>query len=80
MAMCSAVQSTMMLGFTCSVREVNPETWAVSKSDFFMKEPTGQASSLVAGTQNKPRGFNWRSSGDRQWLEARLPLRMHFEK
>ena len=29
-------------------QEVNPETWAVSKSDFFMKEPTGRDADNVA--------------------------------
>ena len=32
-------------------QEVNPETWAVSKSDLFMKDPTGRdADSIVFGT------------------------------
>ena len=32
-------------------QEVNPETWAVSKSDFFMKDPTGRdADSIAFGT------------------------------
>ncbi len=32
-------------------QEVNPETWAVSKSDLYMKDPTGRdADSLVFGT------------------------------
>jgi type I restriction enzyme M protein len=32
-------------------QEVNPETWAVSKSDFFMKEPTGRdADNIAFGT------------------------------
>jgi type I restriction enzyme M protein len=29
-------------------QEVNPETWAVSKSDFFMKEPTGRDADNIA--------------------------------
>ena len=29
-------------------QEVNPETWAVSKSDFFMKDPTGRDADNVA--------------------------------
>jgi type I restriction enzyme M protein len=29
-------------------QEVNPETWAVSKSDFFMKDPTGRDADHVA--------------------------------
>jgi type I restriction enzyme M protein len=29
-------------------QEVNPETWAVSKSDFFMKEPTGRDGDNIA--------------------------------
>ena len=29
-------------------QEVNPETWAVSKSDFFMKDPTGRDADKVA--------------------------------
>ena len=29
-------------------QEVNPETWAVSKSDFFMKDPTGRDAGNVA--------------------------------
>jgi type I restriction enzyme M protein len=29
-------------------QEVNPETWAVSKSDFFMKEPTGGDADNIA--------------------------------
>lgn len=29
-------------------QEVNPETWAVSKSDFFMKDPTGHDASNIA--------------------------------
>ena len=29
-------------------QEVNPETWAVSKSDFFMKEPTGRDADRIA--------------------------------
>ena len=32
-------------------QEVNPETWAVSKSDLFMKDPTGKdADNVVSGT------------------------------
>src|SRR5262245_4850284 len=32
-------------------QEVNPETWAVSKSDFFMKDPTGRdADNIVFGS------------------------------
>ena len=32
-------------------QEVNPETWAVSKSDFFMKDPTGRdADNIAFGT------------------------------
>ena len=29
-------------------QEVNPETWAISKSDFFMKEPTGRDADNIA--------------------------------
>src|SRR5437867_12368896 len=29
-------------------QEVNPETWAVSKSDFFMKDPTGRDADSIA--------------------------------
>ena len=29
-------------------QEVNPETWAVSKSDFFMKDPTGRDADNIA--------------------------------
>ncbi len=29
-------------------QEVNPETWAVSKSDFFMKDPTGRDADTIA--------------------------------
>src|SRR4030095_1321955 len=29
-------------------QEVNPETWAVSKSDLFMKEPTGRDADNIA--------------------------------
>ena len=44
-------------------QEVNPETWAVSRSDFFMKEPKGRApratspsaaSSRTIGTRTRP--------------------------
>ena len=29
-------------------QEVNPETWAVSKSDLFMKDPTGRDADNIA--------------------------------
>src|SRR5207248_9531390 len=29
-------------------QEVNPETWAVSKSDFFMKDPSGRDADNIA--------------------------------
>ena len=37
-------------------QEVNPETWAVSKSDFFMKDPSGPDADNVAF------GVRWRRS------------------
>ncbi len=39
-------------------QEVNPETWAVSKSDFFMKDPTGRDADSIA--------FGSTRSNDRQ--------------
>ena len=46
-------------------QEVNPETWAVSKSDLYMKDPTGRdADSIVFGTtlsndQHAARSFDY---------------------
>ncbi|MCC6764437.1 MAG: SAM-dependent DNA methyltransferase [Deltaproteobacteria bacterium] len=46
-------------------QEVNPETWAVSKSDFFMKDPTGRdADNIAYGTvlsndRHAGRGFDY---------------------
>src|SRR5215831_8958277 len=41
-------------------QEVNPETWAVSKSDFFMKDPTGRDADNIAfgSTLSKDRHAN----------------------
>ena len=37
-------------------QEVNPETWAVSKSDVFMKDPTGRdADNIAFGSREVPR-------------------------
>jgi type I restriction enzyme M protein len=46
-------------------QEVNPETWAVSKSDFFMKEPTGRDAdniafgSTLANDRHAGKGFDY---------------------
>ena len=59
-------------------QEVNPETWAISKSDLFMKDPSGlDADNVVFGTtlfQRPARGQDLRlpdrESALRQGLEA----------
>ena len=46
-------------------QEVNPETWAVSKSDFFMKDPTGRDAenlafgSVLSDDRHAERGFDY---------------------
>ena len=46
-------------------QEVNPETWAVSKSDLFMKDPTGRDAdniaygSVLANDRHSGRGFDY---------------------
>jgi type I restriction enzyme M protein len=46
-------------------QEVNPETWAVSKSDFFMKDPTGRDAdniaygSVLSNDRHTGRGFDY---------------------
>jgi type I restriction enzyme M protein len=46
-------------------QEVNPETWAVSKSDFFMKDPTGRDAdniaygSVLSNDRHAGRGFDY---------------------
>ena len=64
-------------------QEVNPETWAVSKSDLYMKDPTGKdADSIVFGTtlsndRHAARSFDYLIANPplREGLEARRKAR-----